>query len=180
MLNIGPQELLLILVVALIVVGPTRLPELGRSIGKGLREIRKAQDEVKRTIQVNLDEPPAPKKASKPGSPQPAAETPGTDTGGLVAEGVEGGPPAVGPDPVPLASEPAPKSEVLEISRTLGRSLAELRRAKEEVQKSFRVDLADERASRPTPKPAGDPAPVARPSDVAPAGPSPADETPTG
>ena len=52
MLNIGPQELLIILVIALIVVGPQRLPALGRSIGRGLRELRKAQDEVKRTIQV--------------------------------------------------------------------------------------------------------------------------------
>jgi len=58
MLNIGPQELLIILVIALIVVGPQRLPALGRSIGRGLRELRKAQDEVKRTIQVNLDDEP--------------------------------------------------------------------------------------------------------------------------
>ena len=44
MLNIGAQELLLILLVALLVVGPRRLPELGRSLGKGIRELRKAQD----------------------------------------------------------------------------------------------------------------------------------------
>ena len=59
MFNIGPQELLLILVIALVVVGPHRLPELGRSIGRGLRELRRAQDDVKRTIQDNLgDEAP--------------------------------------------------------------------------------------------------------------------------
>ena len=45
-MNIGPQELLIILIIALIVVGPQRLPALGRSIGRGLRELRKAQDEV--------------------------------------------------------------------------------------------------------------------------------------
>jgi len=127
MLNIGPQELLLILVIALLVVGPTRLPELGRSIGKGLREIRKAQDEVKRTIQVNLDEP-----VTKP------ATKPRADATATTAAAV---PPAVAPDPVPLAAEPPPPSEIAEISRTLGRSLADIRRARDEVQRSFRADL---------------------------------------
>jgi Tat protein translocase TatB subunit len=54
MLNIGPQELLLILVVALLVVGPQRLPELSRQIGRGLREFRKIQDDVRGM--VDLDE----------------------------------------------------------------------------------------------------------------------------
>lgn len=55
MLNIGPQELLLILVVALVVVGPTRLPELSRSIGKALRSLQAAQDEMRRTVNEVLD-----------------------------------------------------------------------------------------------------------------------------
>lgn len=55
MLNIGPQELLVILVVALVVVGPQRLPELARSIGKGLRSLRAAQDEVRKTVQEVLE-----------------------------------------------------------------------------------------------------------------------------
>jgi sec-independent protein translocase protein TatB len=54
MLNIGPQELLVILIVALLVVGPQRLPELSRQLGRGLREFRKIQDDVKGM--VNLDE----------------------------------------------------------------------------------------------------------------------------
>jgi TatA/E family protein of Tat protein translocase len=67
MFGIGPQELLLILVIALIVVGPRKLPEIGRSLGKGLREVRKAQDEVRKTIQVNLDEEPAPPGRTRTG-----------------------------------------------------------------------------------------------------------------
>jgi sec-independent protein translocase protein TatA len=38
--NIGPLEIVLILIVALIVFGPKRLPELGRSAGKGIREFK--------------------------------------------------------------------------------------------------------------------------------------------
>src|SRR6266545_1671142 len=57
MLNIGPLELMVILVIALLVVGPRRLPEVGRSIGRGIREFRKAQDEVQKTIQSALNEP---------------------------------------------------------------------------------------------------------------------------
>jgi Tat protein translocase TatB subunit len=60
MLNIGPQELLLILIVALVVVGPQRLPELGRTIGKAMRELRKIQDDVKDTIRFDLDDDPEP------------------------------------------------------------------------------------------------------------------------
>jgi sec-independent protein translocase protein TatA len=41
--NLGPAEILVILVVALLVFGPTRLPEIGRQVGKGVREFRKFQ-----------------------------------------------------------------------------------------------------------------------------------------
>jgi Tat protein translocase TatB subunit len=76
MLNIGPQELILVLIVALVVVGPARLPELGRSIGKALRELRKVQDDVKDTFRfdANDDGPtrvtprPAPATTRRPAS----------------------------------------------------------------------------------------------------------------
>ena len=54
MLNIGPPELILIFVIALVIVGPQRLPELGRTIGKGLRELRKMQDEVKDLVNTGI------------------------------------------------------------------------------------------------------------------------------
>jgi sec-independent protein translocase protein TatB len=56
MLNIGPPELLFILVIALVVVGPQRLPELGRTIGRGLREFRKVQDEVRDMVDTGIGE----------------------------------------------------------------------------------------------------------------------------
>jgi len=42
MSNIGPMELIIVLVIALIVLGPKKLPEVGRSIGKGMREFKES------------------------------------------------------------------------------------------------------------------------------------------
>ena len=55
MFNVGPEELLLILVVALIVFGPKRLPEVGRTIGKALREFRRASEGVREEVRRHLD-----------------------------------------------------------------------------------------------------------------------------
>jgi sec-independent protein translocase protein TatA len=128
MFNISPQEVLLILLIALIVVGPQRLPALGRSIGRGLRELRKAQDDVKRTIEVNLDDE-APNGSSGP------REAP------------------AGSHPVPSAREPVPPSQIAEVSKTLGRGLHEIRKARQEVERSFRVDLTDTERRPPTTAP---------------------------
>lgn len=77
MLNIGPQELILILIVALVVVGPQRLPELGRTIGKALREFRKIQSDVKDTIRFDLDDEPEPYVR-----PRKSPRAPNSDGGG--------------------------------------------------------------------------------------------------
>ena len=49
--------MILILVIALVVFGPKRLPELGRSIGKTLAEFRRASNEIKHNIEKELEEP---------------------------------------------------------------------------------------------------------------------------
>ncbi len=56
--SLGIPELLLIFIVALIVFGPKKLPEIGRTIGKALGEFKKATDDFKNTIEreVHLDE----------------------------------------------------------------------------------------------------------------------------
>jgi Tat protein translocase TatB subunit len=93
MFNIGMPELILILVVALIVLGPKRLPEMAKSLGKALREFQKATEDLKDSLQKDLhpDEPPGPSHEPKvlgappaaPGSSEapsagtaPASETP--------------------------------------------------------------------------------------------------------
>jgi TatA/E family protein of Tat protein translocase len=45
--QLGFQEILIIFVIALLVFGPKKLPELGKSLGKGLREFKKATDDLK-------------------------------------------------------------------------------------------------------------------------------------
>ena len=42
MSNLGPTELIIVLVIALLVLGPKKLPEVGRSVGKGLREFKES------------------------------------------------------------------------------------------------------------------------------------------
>jgi Tat protein translocase TatB subunit len=51
MFNIGFQELLVILVIALIVVGPSKLPDLAKALGRGIGEFRRATSEIKETIE---------------------------------------------------------------------------------------------------------------------------------
>ena len=52
---IGMPELVLIFVVALLVFGPKKLPEIGKSLGKGLAEFKKASDELKKTIEDEIE-----------------------------------------------------------------------------------------------------------------------------
>ena len=53
--SIGMPELVLIFIVALIVFGPKKLPEIGKSLGKGLAEFKKASDDFKQSIQKEVD-----------------------------------------------------------------------------------------------------------------------------
>lgn len=52
--SIGFPELLVILTIALLIFGPKKLPEVGRSIGKALREFRKTSDEIKEKIEEEI------------------------------------------------------------------------------------------------------------------------------
>lgn len=75
MFGIGAPELLVILVVALLVLGPKRLPEIARSLGRGMAEFRRASNEFTRTLTASIDEPPpAPPTAAPTAAPKAPAE----------------------------------------------------------------------------------------------------------
>ncbi len=56
MMGLGTQELIVIFIVALLVFGPKKLPELGRTLGKGLAELKRAMHDVKEQIDSEIQE----------------------------------------------------------------------------------------------------------------------------
>ena len=82
--NIGPGELILILIIAMVVIGPGRLPDVGAALGKSIREFRKASTDVAEATRI--DTSPLP-----PATGTPAAATPA---------------PTAAPAPTPAAVRP--------------------------------------------------------------------------
>ena len=89
--SIGMPELLIIFVIALIIFGPKKLPELGRSLGKSIAEFKRTSNDLRNTLEeeVRLEEQqhqraaaraaaakdlPDPSATPVPASPQPTAE----------------------------------------------------------------------------------------------------------
>jgi sec-independent protein translocase protein TatA len=86
--SIGMPELILIFIVALIVFGPKKLPEIGKSLGKGLAEFKRASDDFKQSIQKEVDglkeeakiEVPSLTSPAVPAEPAPPAPPPAADS----------------------------------------------------------------------------------------------------
>jgi sec-independent protein translocase protein TatA len=97
--QIGPAEILVILLVGLLVFGPKRLPEIGRQVGRAMREVKKFQDTVKGELdevlhfhedEASASEPsapaisagdlppalPAPEPPAPPATPRPSSRAP--------------------------------------------------------------------------------------------------------
>ena len=96
-MNLGPAEILVILVVALIVFGPKRLPEVGRQVGKAVRELRKMQDTVKGELEhvmhhdVMSGSTTSSTYENGSGTEATAIEAKGVEAKGIEAKGIEEG-----------------------------------------------------------------------------------------
>jgi sec-independent protein translocase protein TatA len=107
MFGIGTQELLLILVVVLLLFGGKRVPEVARSLGKGMADFRKAMHEVQREVDLEMLKTPEPDRRAAPPAPtgSPAAAA-GAGSPTKVAE--PGGAQASSPGPAPAKHPGAP------------------------------------------------------------------------
>jgi sec-independent protein translocase protein TatA len=83
--SIGMPELIIIFVIALIIFGPRKLPELGRSLGKSLAEFKRASNELKSTLEeeIRLEE------QQKVEAPKPAGQTASTATAATSTQAAE-------------------------------------------------------------------------------------------
>ena len=106
MLDIGIQELLVVMVLALLIFGPDKLPDLGRRLGRAMREFRRASDEFRSTVeqnlQINADQdisPPTPSplepQTSAGASAGPAGD-PGVDGAGAGTSSQDGAASGIG------------------------------------------------------------------------------------
>jgi TatA/E family protein of Tat protein translocase len=102
--SLGPLEILVIFVIALLVFGPNKLPEIARQVGKGMAEFRRVQHHLRRELDdavhsVMEDDRPKPATPSVGGGP-PTTEADTAETATLEEEAAPGGaedPPAPRP-----------------------------------------------------------------------------------
>ena len=101
--SIGMPELIIILVIALIIFGPRKLPELGRSLGKSIGEFKRASNELRSTLEeeIRIEEQ---RERATPA----AAATPPSPT------------PSPAPSPTPSPTPPPPVAEPTPVGRTHG------------------------------------------------------------
>ena len=124
MFGLGFGEIVIIAILALLLLGPDKLPDAAKMLGKGLRDIRKATDELKDQVEREIYTADEGKKASRPAlvPPVPAAPIPGPsgpppaatieNVPGLeaaLAEPAADAPPAPPSGPVAAAPGPAPE-----------------------------------------------------------------------
>ena len=123
MFGIGPMELVVIVVVALLIFGPQRLPEFARNLGKGLAEFRRASNELRQTLALDelqhdlrktmnaaanpaMQRPPQAGDTLPPGSATPPAQPPAEPTTSAGSTSASVAPNAAAPADPPWKNHP--------------------------------------------------------------------------
>jgi len=102
--NIGPGELILILIIALVILGPGRLPDVAQSLGKSVREFRRAATDVADAGKLDPGVGGSGGSGANPGSPDVAAgSTPSSPTAAPAR--------ATEPAATPVGAAPGPDSD---------------------------------------------------------------------
>jgi TatA/E family protein of Tat protein translocase len=96
-MELSPLHLILILIIALLILGPGKLPDVGAALGKSIREFRKATSDIQDTVRVDT--------SPLPPTPQPAAAAPAPIAAPVAA-------------PSPLPAAPAAPTAEAEANRT--------------------------------------------------------------
>ena len=110
--NIGPVELVIILVIALLVIGPGKLPDVGAALGKSIREFRKAATDVQESVKLDAPATPAPAAPAPvtPVAPAAVAPAPAAQAPAPAAQEAVAAPAA--PDPAAPAADAATEARV--------------------------------------------------------------------
>jgi sec-independent protein translocase protein TatA len=134
MFGIGMPEMIIILVIALIVIGPQKLPDLARSLGKGLAEFKKASEGFQKNIMEEARKAGEEKK-------EPAPQLQAAQTEQVTSQAKVDTPEAENSNSSP------------ELAKTLGKGLAAFKKASEEFQNNIREESGKTEDEKKEPKP---------------------------
>ena len=106
--SLGMPEMVVILVIALIVFGPRKLPELGRSLGKSLGEFKRASNDLRNTLEeeIHVEERSRPAKPAAPAPAEPEDDPNSFEEESHAEQQTDSAPASSAP--TPATSEPAP------------------------------------------------------------------------
>lgn len=165
--SIGGTELVIILVFAFLLFGPDKLPQMGRTIGRALRQFRETQEKLTNVVQTEVVDP----MAAAANAPMKAVAS-ADDEDADIAEGDEDADIAEGEVAAPRRKETFAERRARLAAEKAQKEAAEAEDATEEAQVSPEADAPASTSEQPAGEPAAEPVPAAAdaaPQDVEPA-----------